>query len=245
MPHISDKQADIWKVDIFSYYKSHTECSLNNILSPDELKKADRLIIPDKRDQYISSCIVLRQILSCYLNTAPGELVFTYGPAGKPSLGGEHSGRLSFNMSHSHGKMLLGVSAAGEIGIDIEKVNKTRLMNKIASRKFTRSELDFLENCDQEEYAERFCRLWTRKEAALKAAGTGLLFPMRNIDVSDAQSGQSVFIEPVAPIFEIITRSDWYFYELESFEGFCAAVSMNFQPEKINIIRNAPGDFPR
>ncbi|MFC1552285.1 4'-phosphopantetheinyl transferase family protein [Candidatus Latescibacterota bacterium] len=232
-------------IDIDSYHKSHTARSFKNILSPDEMKKADRLVIPEKRNQYTSSCSVLRQILSYYLNTAPGELDFKYGPAGKPALSGAHSGTLPFNISHSHGKMLLGITAACEIGIDIEKINNSRLINKIASRRFTQPEMDFLRKCDPVECAQRFCRIWTRKEAVLKAAGTGLLFPMRNIDVSDMQTSHAAFIGPIPPKFEIITQSGWYFYDVESFEGFCAAVSMNFQPDKINIFSAPPEYFLR
>ncbi|MFC1490141.1 4'-phosphopantetheinyl transferase family protein [Candidatus Latescibacterota bacterium] len=229
-------------IDIDSYLKFNTERSCKSILSHDEMKTSNRLLITKKRNQYISSCSVLRQILSYYLNSDPGALDFKYSPAGKPTLSGVHRGRLSFNISHSHGKMLLGITASDEIGIDIEKVNHSRLINKIASRKFTPSERNLLKICNPEDSAQRFCRLWTRKEAVLKAAGTGLLFPMRNIDVSDIQSGHSVFIEPIPQKFEIITQSDWYFYDIESFEGFCAAVSMNFIPESINIL-SVPPDY--
>ncbi len=226
---------DIWLIDI----GAGQDWSEPNVLSPDEYGKAVRIVIPEKRLQYISACVFLRRILAQYVENNPGNLEFVYTPAGKPSLSGEHSGKLFFNISHSFGKMLVGITSTGEIGIDIEKINKRRLINKIAERRFAERERYLLESCREDESSRFFCTLWTRKEAVLKAAGTGLLFPIRNIDVSDADNGQPAFIPPLPSKYHWIDKTEWHFYDIDTFEGFCAAVAVADPPETIRILRPA------
>ncbi len=99
-------------------------------------------------------------------------------PGGKPVFRKENN--LHFNISHSGGYVVL---AFGEtpLGVDIECVKRADL--KMAKRFFRREEYDHLTGKPEMEQADTFCRIWTGKEAVLKAAGAGLSVPLDSFSV--------------------------------------------------------------
>lgn len=71
------------------------------------------------------------------------------------------------------------------------------------------------------EQASVFLRLWTRKEAVLKAAGCGLLGGLDGVDVSQ---------EPLSPVTlrgatDESAESCWRVQDLEPIDGFAGAVA--------------------
>ena len=109
-------------------------------------------------------------VLGAYLELDPGGVVFSLGPSKKPYLEDE---TLSFNLSHSTGRILLAVARGRDVGVDIEATNRARDLELMAKRVFSADEQAQLTTGATAESRERFFRGWTRKEAALKAIGTG------------------------------------------------------------------------
>lgn len=144
------------------------------LLSSDEKARADRLIIPQKRDQLVVSRANLRRILGRALDRAPSELRFEYGEHDKPRL---HDGALSFNLSHSHEAAVVGLTPARAlVGVDVEHMRQGREFEAIATRFFSDAEQHDLLELPEDERPSAFYRAWARKEAYLKAHGTGLSF---------------------------------------------------------------------
>ena len=112
----------------------------------------------------------LRHILAAYLELAPRLLEIVEGQHGKPRLpGGPH-----FSLSHSGELALCAVSRSREVGVDLEQLRPVPEAEGIVRKWFTRREQEayFRALLDRPESA--FFEAWTRKEAYLKALGTGL-----------------------------------------------------------------------
>ncbi|MFC1539842.1 4'-phosphopantetheinyl transferase family protein [Candidatus Latescibacterota bacterium] len=236
--------ADIWL--IHSDADEDTFERLLKTLSHDELIKAERLISTEKRRHFVVSRGILRYLLSRYLNTEPEELEIIYTKNGKPVLTGSDQDKLSYNLSHSHGNIFYGITAGGEIGVDIEKIRSNASIMGIAHRQFTEPELQIVEQTEHEDTLRMFFKIWTRKEAVLKAFGMGLLLPMRNFDVSNVPGNPVQFLEPL-PIQDSNEKktSNWYIFDVNVIENYCTALSVNFIPEIIHIFTISPDDFFR
>lgn len=117
----------------------------------------------------------IQSLLSHLLQRSISDGDFLKNSHGKPFLK-DHS--LYFNISHTKNYALLAVSKDTPVGIDIESIRTDIDSAKLSKRFF----------CDMEkkwvgDNHEKFCVLWTRKEAFIKAVGRGLSMGLNNIDV--------------------------------------------------------------
>ena len=78
---------------------------------------------------------------------------------------------------------MLAVSWASPLGIDVETVTPATDTGAIAGQVMHPNELAVFERLAEDQRMSAFFRLWTRKEAALKALGTGLSRDPRSLDV--------------------------------------------------------------
>ncbi len=83
------------------------------------------------------------------------------------------------SISHS-GDMVAVCTSEKPIGIDIEKIDRTRDLNKIANRFYHGKELEFWEETPT---AELFFEIWTKKEAYSKISGEGVGEVFKGFDV--------------------------------------------------------------
>ena len=81
---------------------------------------------------------------------------------------------LEFNLSHTEGMILCAVTAGYPIGVDIEDTTRPAEFLPLARRFFHPAEIALLENLPTDQLPRAFYRLWTLKEAYLKAVGAGL-----------------------------------------------------------------------
>ena len=145
-----------------------------DLLSADELARAQRLIIESKREQFVAGRARLRQILGRTLAVPPGEIRFAYEEHGKPYL--PDAPQVAFNLSHSHELGLLAVTGEVRVGVDVEHRREGRQLLAIAERFFAPPEVQVFKAAPQERRNPAFYRAWAQKEAYLKAWGTGLTF---------------------------------------------------------------------
>jgi 4'-phosphopantetheinyl transferase len=159
-------------------------------LAPDEKARAQRFVFQPDRNSYVAARGVLRELLGRYLNRAPGEIEFNYGPQGKPALRSESSERpVQFNVSHSHGMALFAFAVEKQVGVDVELVRPDFAGEKIAERFFSSQEVVELRSLPATAQGEGFFRCWTRKEAYIKARGEGLQIPLKSFHVSLTPGG--------------------------------------------------------
>lgn len=138
------------------------------LLSKQEQAAALRYYHVKDQQRYVIQHGILRLLLSSYLNVPATDVAYTYNSTKKPYLA---TGDCFFNLSHSHGEFLIAIGDA-ELGIDIEHINHNFAYQDIASNYFSADEVAFISRTQNP--AEAFFLLWTRKEALLKACGTGI-----------------------------------------------------------------------
>lgn len=149
------------------------------LLSARERKRADRFVYDRHRRRYMVAQAHLRRVLGQLTRTGPEHVRFHYEDKGKPFL----PGGPSFNQSHSEERIMIAVAASGRLGVDIEEIRTVRLMLEIADKNFAPDEAARMHAAPAHERQELFFRLWTRKEAFLKALGFGLTHPLRSFSV--------------------------------------------------------------
>jgi 4'-phosphopantetheinyl transferase len=150
-------------------------------LAEDERARARRFHFDRDRRRYVISRGLVRAIMARYLEQQPAEIAFAYSEHGKPYL---LSRRLQFNVSHSHDLILLALTAEWDVGIDVEVRRTISDMDALASRYFAPDEAEALAALPDAERGAAFLQTWTRKEAYLKALGTGLAQPLTEFAVS-------------------------------------------------------------
>lgn len=132
-----------------------------------------------KKKQSAHAHALLRECLKKYGINYSDDTPVTKNKYGKPSLTERKD--IHFNLSHADGITACFVSDA-ECGIDCELIREYR--PNVMKRVFSDSEQKMLMSAPENERDMMFFRLWTLKEAYIKAIGIGLSFPMRDIEFS-------------------------------------------------------------
>ncbi|MBS1524840.1 MAG: 4'-phosphopantetheinyl transferase superfamily protein [Bacteroidetes bacterium] len=88
---------------------------------------------------------------------------------------------IDFNIAHSGNMVICCATNSGKIGVDIEQVKEIHFDEY--SDYFTRGEWAYINRHANK--LKGFFKFWTRKEAVLKAAGTGFDTHLLTIDVSE------------------------------------------------------------
>jgi 4'-phosphopantetheinyl transferase len=162
---------------------------LENTLSLDERQRASGYRYERHRHRFIVSRGRLRQILATRVHVPADRIRFDYGPNGKPTLAGDHA--LRFNVSHSDELLLIASCRNRDVGIDVEQVRPLPDLQSISREVCSRGEQTRLALQDHRDRLPLFLRLWTCKEAWLKAQGKGLSEGLDLVDMSSVLDRRS------------------------------------------------------
>jgi len=170
------------------------------LLSAEERQRHARFAFARDRHRFLVSRALLRSVLSHYAPVEPSDWVFRAGPFGKPELAGPGPAPVKFNLSHTRGLAVCAVARGAQLGVDAERIDPARARLELARRYFAPQETALLEGADETRRAELFFRLWTLKEAFLKARGTGLAAGLDAfaIELSDQARPQLRLRRPLA-----------------------------------------------
>jgi 4'-phosphopantetheinyl transferase len=150
------------------------------VLDHAERQRAACFRLDRDRQHFVLGRAFLRRVLAGYRNRRPEAIALTQGPHGKPALA-DPDDPLRFNFSHSGTICVMAVTEGVEIGVDVEELRPVQdLDNALTPRERT-----LIQAAPPERRDEILLRCWTRKEAVLKAAGTGLI---ARPDALDTQS---------------------------------------------------------
>jgi 4'-phosphopantetheinyl transferase len=188
-------------------------------LAPDERARADRFRTPQLRRRFVVARVILRRILAAYAPLDASALRIGYGAHGKPCL--MDAPDLRFNVSHAGDSAVYAVASRREVGIDIEATGREVDVVGVARQAFSSLEREVLVALAPHAQREAFFRIWTRKEAYIKARGEGLSYPTRLFSVLHC-SGDDALIDDER---DGQARDRWRVSDLNAPPGFAAALA--------------------
>lgn len=204
---------------------------LRELLADDELARADRYKIERVRRRFIAARGQLREVLSKYAAAAPDEIKFCYQSLGKPDLAPPwNETRLQFNLTDSHEMALCAVTLEHAIGTDVERIRDVTNFNDLARRYFAKSETEHLQRLNPRQRLLGFFNCWTRKEAYLKAVGSGLSFPLNKLEVTVAP-GQPACLLKLNGSTE--QAKGWRLDAMEPVPGYVAALAIRAAVDRL------------
>jgi len=208
----------VWRISLLA--KDEYLGQLYQLLSEEEQRRVERFRFVRHRRRFTVARTSLRTILARILGCRPEEVRFVYNQWGKPDLAQSCNHlKLKFNISRSHEIALLVISRDREVGIDIEwLLQHPGDFDTLAKRFFAPEEYKQLRLLPESERLEGFFRFWTRKEALVKAVGTGLTIPLKQIIVN-------LNDQPIRLHRNQREQLGWYLYHLVPCSGYIGTVA--------------------
>ncbi len=220
-PILQNDEVHLWCADL--NVPENTYKMLAKYLNNEEQNRAARFIREQDRSHFIAARGILRNILSRYINIAPHNIEFEYGEKGKPSLILEQNQRkIYFNLAHSNHLAIYAITSINHLGIDIEYSKRNIEALDIAERFFSKNEIASLRVLPSAEQLSGFYKIWTRKEAFVKAIGVGLSHPLDQFSVDGSLDKSAIKLHTQNPSI----KNDWYIYNVAISQEYVAALSL-------------------
>ena len=134
---------------------------------------------------------------------------------------------IDFNISHSGKYVVCAISASASIGIDVEEIKDIQITD--FTNEFSIEEIKSILSSTNSLHS--FYSLWTKKEAFLKAIGTGLYLPLNKVH----ETGNKISWE----------NKEWFLTQLNLDESYCAHVCADVfdSPVKIHEVNMGAMDL--
>ena len=195
-------------------------------INAEEEARAARFVNPQHGHKQRCVRGLLRQLLAQYLAIDPSQVEFDYAEHGKPYL--KNDPNIHFNLSHSCDMAAFAFCLQTDIGVDIEYMreqsNLAGMINHVASEK----EMHELAALQGDELHNAFYRLWTRKEAFIKAVGRGLGMGLRSIHIGTQASATPLGVE-----YKNEPQPQWQIVDVTPPPEYKLAVCSEFNPKLI------------
>ncbi len=151
-----------------------TVASWRGWLDPDEIARADRFRFDSDRVTYIGAHALVRSLLASVGPYPAGAWRFVVDQRGKPEIDPALESPLRCNLAHCRGLVAAAVAYGHDVGVDAERCDRAPFFGNIARRYFTPDEVALVRADAADGGRDAFFRLWTLKEAFIKATGEGL-----------------------------------------------------------------------
>jgi 4'-phosphopantetheinyl transferase len=183
--NLGEREIHVWHLalagDVFDDFA--------NVLTELDIARGKKFVFERDRNRFLRARYCARSLLGAYLMMSPQDVPIEISEYGKPFL--PPSCQMAFNLSHSGdaGVFAIGRVADTEggvnsaIGIDIEVIRRPSDIRSLATSVFSVVELTEFAALADDALSLPFFTCWTRKEAYLKAIGTGLMSEPRSITV--------------------------------------------------------------
>jgi 4'-phosphopantetheinyl transferase len=176
---LTDDCIHIWQIDL-----DGPVASLAELLSAEELKRAEAKLQTNAPHRSIRARGAIRSILGDYLAVPGAKLEFVQGEQGKPSIFLPNSD-IEFNLTHCENIALLAVANKTPVGIDLERIRTRPFQLKIAQRMFSEQVFRELSRLSSDQLDTAFFQHWTELEACAKCIGYGIFsYKERNNKIS-------------------------------------------------------------
>jgi 4'-phosphopantetheinyl transferase len=193
------------------------------VLSADERGRAKRFVFDRDRMEFVVCRGVLRHLLSQYGGGSASGLQFEYSARGKPALAAQSGVRIQFNVAHSRGAGLIGVTCGSAVGVDIERMDRFERVAALVPTCFAAEEQAEFASIPERMQPRAFYAGWTRKEAFVKATGEGLSRPLHSFAVTVAPDACPRLLRCNS---DPASTAAWTIADLAGGDGFAAAVAV-------------------
>lgn len=203
----------LWLLDI-NRFSAADYAYAERIMSDSEHQRAQKM--QRGKENYIASRWLLRKVLAHYTGIAADSITFLRTDKGKPCL---PNSNIHFSLSHSGHWALLAVANCELIGVDIEAIKTTRKLSAIAEHYYHPLEVTQLQALVGDVQRDYFYRLWTLKEAFLKATGLGISAGLEKIcfALNDDSINAKIALEQAGE------SADWQFHQWAlTAQDYCA-----------------------
>jgi len=210
-----------------------------SLLNERQLEKYHRRATPELQNSYLAGRYHLFTLLAAYLNCQPNQIKLQYNRLNKPFLAkklqSEPPLSLEFNFTDTN---LNGQSFAlyafcwnNQVGVDLEARKRAGDLEKIARRRFSKTELDFVSSEPGSLDPEKCLAIWTRKEAYGKARGIGINFQMNQRNLVGESDYDFTFSDE---------KHNWRLVQIQPNEDFIACVvHENHAPLSIKAFKSS------
>jgi len=169
-----------------------------DICTAAEQERAKRFASPGDAMRYLQTRAVLRRLLAAYAGLPATAIEIGEGRDGKPFVA---NGAIAFNLSHSGATLAIAIRAGSDaeagLGVDVQQVKAVDEL-ALARSLFAESEIAMLEGLGKAARRAAFFRLWTCREAVLKASGLGM--KGRGFDLRQDGQGQYA-VHALSPVW--------------------------------------------
>ena len=158
-----------------------------------ELERSARYLSEPRR-RFILCRAALRALLCSELGCRNGQLSFQESDFGKPfALVDGQPVAIGFNLSHSGDHGLVAMGRGERLGIDVEAIVPRRHLESLIEAVMGPDERAELSHLSGQARLRQFFRLWTCKEALIKALGTGFSTNISGFQVPfNIRQGESI-----------------------------------------------------
>lgn len=235
---LSAGEVHLWQISIKDLLRTQSIGTLFDVLSEDERSRAAAYRSESRRQLFIIGRASLRLLLSALMPAvSPQSIRFATGAQGKPMLT-DNACPLQFNLSHSHDAITIAITRGQTVGVDIEYMKARPRMADIAQHYFHPEEAQVITNAlvagDELIALQLFYKVWTLKEAFIKADGKGMAiagdsFYFTHIDTSIPRIEFTGSGPDVAP--------DWYFKHqfVNGQYSIAVALSVSDKEERVTV----------
>jgi 4'-phosphopantetheinyl transferase len=176
--HLGAGAVDVW-LTATEAVKAPLKACYVRLLDSAEEARWRRFQVDSARDQYLIGRALLRTTLSLYADVAPTAWRFETNRYGCPFIAAPAGCRdLRFNLSHTEGLVACAVTRGGEVGVDVESIDRQVDPLELAPTVFAPTEVAELQAIPAAQRHDRFFSYWTLKESYIKARGMGLSLPL-------------------------------------------------------------------
>ena len=148
-------------------------------------RRAERFHFPEDRARFLIGRALLRKIHGDFYSKTSGKIELAYTERGQPYIPQHENSH--FSISHTHDLVALALTTRSRVGIDVEYVQPKINLIELAERILSEKDFRAFQSLSEPEKQAAFFRVWTRKEAYLKARGEGISEELEKISVSFAR----------------------------------------------------------
>jgi 4'-phosphopantetheinyl transferase len=217
---ISDREVHVWTIALSNQVVSAD--NIKSVLSYLELRKLDEINGISEKERYAYYRGLLKLILSKYLSLQPENIIINVTKKGKPFI---KDSDIKFNISHKEDFAVVAITKNSEIGIDVENIDNNINYLRLIERFFTEEEKETFKELRPTSQRTLFFRIWTMKEAFVKALGQDIVKFFNKFSVKFSENG----------ILGVKFKGDpfkyhWWFQNKIIFDKYaCSVIALDFK----------------